>query len=70
MTRGARDVTLFRYAQSGLVHLSAVKKDLQLDIKPLPVLSKAVRARSRVAYAACMSSAVVACLNFHWLLRV
>ena len=39
-------VSFFRDAQSGLVHLAAVKKEFQLDIKPLPILSKTVRAIS------------------------
>ncbi len=34
--------TFFRNAQSGLVHLAAVKQEFQLEIKPLPILSKTV----------------------------
>jgi len=33
----------FRNSQSGLVHLAAVKQDFQLEIKPIPLLSKMVR---------------------------
>ncbi len=35
--------THFRDAQSGMVHLAAVKKEFQLEIRPLPMLSKMVR---------------------------
>ena len=33
----------FRNARSGLVHLAAVKQEFQLEIKPIPLLSKMVR---------------------------
>jgi len=33
----------FRNSQSGLVHLAAVKQEFQLEIKPIPLLSKMVR---------------------------
>jgi hypothetical protein len=33
----------FRDAQSGKVHLAAIKKEFQLEIKPLPILSSTVR---------------------------
>ena len=34
----------FRNSQSGMVHLSAVKQEFQLEIQPLPIMSKTVRA--------------------------
>ena len=33
----------FRNPVSGLVHLDAVQKEFQLEIKPLPVMSNSVR---------------------------
>jgi hypothetical protein len=36
--------TFFRDSQSGMVHLDAVKKEFQLEIRPFTISSKMVRA--------------------------